>query len=53
MVNSPAAIEMVADKLHTLQMLSKRGLPIPKTILGKFPVDVNLVEREVGFPVVV
>jgi gamma-F420-2:alpha-L-glutamate ligase len=53
MVNSPAAIEMVADKLHTLQMLSKCGLPIPKTILGKFPVDVNLVEREVGFPVVV
>jgi gamma-F420-2:alpha-L-glutamate ligase len=28
-------------------------LPIPKTILGKFPVDVNVVERELGFPVVV
>ena len=53
MVNGPAAIEAVADKLQTLQILSRAGLPIPKTILGKFPVDVNVVERELGFPVVV
>jgi gamma-F420-2:alpha-L-glutamate ligase len=53
MVNSPAAIDAVADKLHTLQILSQAGLPIPKTILGKFPVDVDIVERELGFPVVV
>jgi len=53
MVNGPAAIEAVADKLHTLQILAGAGLPIPKTILGKFPVDVGIVERELGFPVVV
>src|SRR5262249_28265086 len=53
MGNGPAAIEAVADKLQTLQILSRAGLPIPKTILGKFPVDVNLVQRELGFPVVV
>lgn len=53
MLNSPAAIEAVADKLHTLQLLSGASLPIPKTILGKFPVDVNVVERELGFPVIV
>lgn len=52
-VNGPVAIESVADKLHTLQILSRAGLPVPKTILGKFPVDVGLVERELGFPVVV
>lgn len=51
--NSPAAVESVADKLHTLQILSGAKLPVPKTILGKFPADVNLVERELGFPVVV
>lgn len=51
--NSPAAVESVADKLHTMQILAGAKLPIPKTILGKFPVDVNLVERELGFPVVV
>jgi gamma-F420-2:alpha-L-glutamate ligase len=51
--NSPAAVESVADKLHTLQVLAGAKLPIPKTILGKFPADVDLVERELGFPVVV
>lgn len=53
MVNGPSAIEAVADKLQTLQILSAAGLPIPKTLLAKFPVDVDLVERELGFPVVV
>jgi gamma-F420-2:alpha-L-glutamate ligase len=53
MVNNPSAVEAVADKLQTLQILSAAGLPIPKTLLAKFPVDVDLVERELGFPVVV
>jgi gamma-F420-2:alpha-L-glutamate ligase len=53
MVNSSAAVDTVADKLHTLQILSAHGLPTPKTILGKFPVDVDLIERQLGFPVVV
>lgn len=52
-VNRSDAVEAVADKLHTLQILSAAGIPTPKTILGKFPVDVGLVERELGFPVVV
>src|SRR3546814_16352452 len=37
----------------TLQILSAQGLPTPKTILCKFPVDVELIGRELGFPVVV
>lgn len=53
MVNSPTAVEAVGDKLQTLQILAGAGLPIPKTILGKFPIDVDVVERELGFPVVV
>lgn len=53
MVNSPAAIEAVADKLHTMQLLTSVGVAIPRTILAKFPVDVDLIERELGFPVVV
>lgn len=51
--NRPEAIEAVADKLHTLQVLGAAKLPIPKTILGKFPTDVNFIEGELGFPVVV
>lgn len=53
MVNAPAAIEAVADKLHTMQLLTAEGIAIPRTILAKFPVDVDLIERELGFPVVV
>ena len=53
MMNSPTAIEKVADKLHTSQILSASGLPTPRTILGKFPVDIEVVAREIGFPVVV
>lgn len=53
LVNGPATIEMVSDKLHTLQTLNRSGLPIPRTMLGTFPIDIDLVERELGFPVIV
>lgn len=52
-VNSPLGMEAAADKMMTQQILSAKNLPVPKTILAKFPVDVNFVEREIGFPVVV
>lgn len=51
--NSAAAIETVKDKLFTHQLLAMNKLPIPKTMLAKFPVDIELVERSLGFPVVV
>ncbi len=53
MVNGAEAVDACADKLQTLQLLSASGLPIPKTILAKFPVDVDVIECELGFPVVV
>jgi gamma-F420-2:alpha-L-glutamate ligase len=53
LVNSSTAIEMVADKLHTMQCLARAGLPVPRTILSKFPIDSGLVESELGFPVIV
>ena len=53
LINGAEAVEACADKLQTLQVLSASGLPIPKTILAKFPVDVDVIERELGFPVVV
>lgn len=53
LVNGPETIETVSDKLHTLQTLNRAGLPIPRTMLGNFPVDIDLVERELGFPVIV
>lgn len=53
LINGPEAIDVVADKLHTMQRLSRAGLPVPQTILGKFPMDVDLAEKELGFPVIV
>jgi gamma-F420-2:alpha-L-glutamate ligase len=51
--NTASTIEMVADKLHTHQVLAENGLPTPATMLAKFPVDIDLIERTIGFPVVV
>lgn len=51
--NNASTIETVADKLHTHQTLAEMGLPTPATMLAKFPVDIGLIERTIGFPVVV
>lgn len=51
--NNSTSIEMVADKMHTHQVLAESGLPTPDTMLAKFPVDLDLVESTIGFPIVV
>ncbi len=51
--NKASTIETVADKLHTHQVLAENGMPTPTTMLAKFPVDIELIERTIGFPVVV
>lgn len=51
--NSSAVVESVKDKLHSQQILAESGIPVPVTMLGKFPVNVELVEEVIGFPVVV
>lgn len=51
--NTSVSIETVRDKLYAHQLLSRSKLPIPKTMLAKFPIDVDLVESALGFPVVV
>ncbi len=52
-VNSSHSIETVKDKLYTHQILAENNLPVPKTMLVKFPVNVDLVDKHIGFPVVV
>ena len=52
-VNSSQSIETVRDKLYAHQILAEAGLPVPKTMLVKFPVDIGKVEKLIGFPVVV
>lgn len=52
-LNSPSSIETVKDKLYSHQILAQNNLPVPKTMLVKFPVNIELVEKNLGFPVVV
>jgi len=52
-INSSQAIEAVKDKLYTHQILAQNNLPIPRTMLVRFPVDVELVAQQIGFPCVV
>lgn len=51
--NNAATIETVRDKLHTHQVIAEAGIPSPVTMLAKFPVDMDLIESTIGFPVVV
>ena len=52
-INSSEAIDNVKDKLYTHQILAQSNLDIPNTMLLKHPIDVNFVEKNIGFPVIV
>lgn len=51
-INSSHSIETVKDKLFAQQILAEKNLPTPDTMLVKFPINVDLVEKHIGFPVV-
>lgn len=51
-LNNADSVMAAKDKLLSFQMLADQSLPIPKTMLAKFPVPPELVEREFGFPFV-
>ena len=52
-INSSDAIDNVKDKLYTHQILAQSNLDIPKTMLLRHPIDVDFVEKNIGFPVIV
>lgn len=53
-VNSSHSILTVKDKLFAHQILASSNIPIPKTMLARLPpIDADLVEKQLGFPVVV
>ncbi|MGQ3890690.1 ATP-grasp domain-containing protein [Legionella sp. CNM-4043-24] len=51
--NSAHAIALAKDKMRVAQLLVNNQLPTPKTMLLHFPVPVELVEQEIGFPLVI
>ena len=52
-INSSDAIDNTKDKLYSHQILAQSNLDIPKTMLLKHPIDVNFVEKNIGFPAIV
>lgn len=53
LLNRATAVENAADKLRSMQILADQGFPVPPTMFGKIPVDIDLIGRKIGFPVVV
>ena len=51
--NSSSSIDTVKDKLFTHQILAQNNIPVPKTMLAKFPLDFEVVREQFGFPVIV
>lgn len=51
--NTGNSIDTVRDKLYTQQILAESNLPVPKTMLVKFPINIELIENTFSFPIVV
>jgi len=51
-VNNADSVMLAKDKLQSFQVLATESLPIPKTMLAKFPVPPELIEKEFGYPFV-
>lgn len=51
-INSSNSIDISRDKFYTLLTLSDSNLPIPKTILLKHPVKVDLITNEIKYPII-
>ena len=52
-INGSDAIDNVKDKLYSHQILAQSNLDIPNTMLLKHPIDVDFVEKHIGFPAIV
>ena len=52
-INTSDAIDNVKDKLYSHQILAQSNLDIPKTLLLKHPIDVDFVNKHIGFPAIV
>ena len=53
LVNGSDAIDNVKDKLYTQQILGESNLPVPKTLLVKHPINIEWVEKNINFPVII
>ena len=52
-LNSSQSMETAKDKLATLQLLATNNIPIPKTMLAKFPINILVIEKEFTYPLII
>lgn len=52
-INSSVSVEIAKDKMRSHQLLASKGMPIPNTMLVRFPVDVEIADNLIGWPCVV
>lgn len=52
-INTSISVQIAKDKMLSHQLLASHGLPIPNTMLVRFPVDVAIVDNMIGWPCVV
>ena len=52
-INNSQSILHSRDKMISSQILARAKLPTPRTMLVSHPVNVDIVEQEIGFPCVV
>mgnify|MGYP001273411858 CR=1 FL=1 len=53
LINGSYAIDNVKDKLYSQQILGQSNLPVPKTMLVKHPIDVDFIQKSIGFPCII
>ena len=53
LINGSASIDTVKDKLYTQQILGQSNLPVPKTLLVRHPINIDFVEKNINFPVII
>ena len=52
-INSSQSILNSRDKMISSQILARTKLPTPRTMLVSHPINIDIVEQEIGFPCVV
>lgn len=53
LINSFDSIVKSRDKMWSGQLLTQAKISVPRTMLVNFPVNIDIVEQEIGFPCVV
>jgi RimK family alpha-L-glutamate ligase len=52
-INTASARQIAKDKLLTLQYLAQNNIPVPKSILAKFPLNISFIEKYLSYPMIV